>query len=119
MKKAVVLLFVFPASILFVFELKPSLQKEKHSFDKQDRRYPILLQEQWMGIYFKKKKLGFSYSALFQGKSGFRRTSRAVIQLTASDSLQKTSFNQETFLSKKKEIEAFNFSQEMSGHLQV
>ena len=75
----------------------------------------ILEGEEWMGIYFKGKKLGFSNSVVSIADDGYRVDSRVYFRLYADGMDQVTSFTQKTELFPDLSLKSFSLLQEIMG----
>ncbi len=95
--------------ILFLFFLFP-VQPAK-AFQWVDR-------EDWAGIYFQGKKLGFSHSKLEVTENELIVSSRIFFRLQVGGVNQVTSFSQESILNKELHLKSFSLLQEIMGHRQ-
>ena len=76
----------------------------------------ILEGEEWMGIYFKGKKLGFSRTLTSRKGNGFRIDSKFYFRLHSDGADQVTSFTQETELGTDLKLKNFSLLQEIMGN---
>ena len=72
-------------------------------------------QEEWMGVYFKGKKLGFSNYSLKNLPDSVQIKSKVFFRISVAGDDQTTSFIQETFLKKNLEPKSFYLLQEVMG----
>ncbi len=72
--------------------------------------------EEWMGIYFKGKKLGFSKMVVQKLGNRIQVDSRVYFRLRAGGSDQVTSFTQETVLDSDLQLQSFFLLQEIMGN---
>ena len=72
--------------------------------------------EEWMGIYFKGKKLGFSKMVLKDSGNQIQVDSRVYFRLRAGGSDQVTSFTQKTVLDSDLRLQSFFLLQEIMGN---
>lgn len=74
--------------------------------------------DDWSGIYFQNKKLGFSHSILTVRENEITMNSRIYFRLKVEDVNQVTSFSQETRLDKNLRVKSFSLLQEIMGNRQ-
>ncbi len=74
--------------------------------------------EQWMGTYYKGKKLGFSHVKLVRTGDEVVVTSRVYFRLESEGVDQSTSFSQETHLTPDLRLKHFSLLQEIMGSRQ-
>ena len=82
-----------------------------HAFNWVDR-------DDWTGIYFQNKKLGFSHSKMTVQGDEIKISSRIYFRLKVGDVNQVTSFAQESRLDKNLSVKSFSLLQEIMGHRQ-
>ena len=79
---------------------------------------PLVDNDEWAGMYFKGKKLGFSHSVLHVGAEFVTVTTQNYMKLKNEGVDQVTSFTQETVLTPDLRLVSFSLLQEVSGHRQ-
>ena len=74
--------------------------------------------DDWSGIYFQGKKLGFSHSTLTVRENEIAMNSRIYFRIKVGDVNHVTSFSQQTLLDKNLRVKSFSLLQEIMGHRQ-
>ena len=72
----------------------------------------------WMGTYFKGKKLGFSFAKMKVTKNGITVNSKSFFRLKSEGVNQSTTFNQVTHLTPDLRLREFSLAQEILGQRQ-
>lgn len=109
--------------IIFLFIFIFSCGVKKGESSEENDNHPAgfdlkMLSDEWMGVYFNGRKLGFVHSSIREGEKGYLINSRAYIKLKVMGDIQETSFTQESYLTKELRPERFTLLQEMMGQRQ-
>ena len=88
------------------------------SFAKDTSPFPLGETSEWMGTYFKGKKLGFSFAKMKVSANGITVESRVFFRLKSGGVDQSTTFNQVTHLTPDLRLKEFSLVQEILGQRQ-
>ena len=88
------------------------------SFAKGPSPFPLGETSEWMGTYFKGKKLGFSFAKMKVSANGITVESRVFFRLKSGGVDQSTTFNQVTHLNPDLSLKEFSLVQEIMGQRQ-
>jgi hypothetical protein len=87
-------------------------------FAKGPSPFPLGETSEWMGTYFKGKKLGFSFAKLNVTENEITVSSKVFFRLKSGGSDQSTTFNQRTHLTPDLRLKKFSLVQEIMGQRQ-
>jgi len=102
--------------LTFVFAL--CLIGPLSSFAKGPSPFPLGETSEWMGTYFKGKKLGFSFAKLNVTEHEITVSSKVFFRLKSGNVNQSTTFNQLTHLTPDLRLKKFSLVQEIMGQRQ-
>lgn len=102
--------------LTFVFAL--CLIGPLSSFAKGPSPFPLGETSEWMGTYFKGKKLGFSFAKLNVTENEITVSSKVFFRLKSGGTDQSTTFNQLTHLTPDLGLKKFSLVQEIMGQRQ-
>lgn len=81
------------------------------------------LHDEWMGAYFKDKKIGYIHSTTERGRlagqPSIKVESSAKIEISIENQKNYTELEQEAFIDKEGKLLAFNYKQNIMGHQMV